>query len=91
MTKSLAIELGQYGIMVVFLSLSSVNTDMLRREAIYAGIDYEEFKRQRASWTALGRIARPEEIAEVVFFLATSSASFITSTDMRVDGGRTAK
>jgi NAD(P)-dependent dehydrogenase (short-subunit alcohol dehydrogenase family) len=91
MTRSLAIELGQYGIRVVSVSPSSVDTDMLRQEAAYAGIDYEEFKRQRASWTALGRIALPEEIAEVVFFLATSSASFVTGVDIPVDGGRTAK
>ncbi|MEM4969828.1 MAG: SDR family oxidoreductase [Sulfolobales archaeon] len=91
MTRALAVELGLYGIRVISISPSSVDTYMLRQEAAVAGVSYEEFKKERAAWTALGRIAYPEEIAEVIFFLASSSASYITGVDILVDGGRTAK
>jgi len=90
MTKALAWELGKYGIRVVSISPSSVDTDMLRKEAEHAGIEYEEFKTQRSRSTALDRVASPEEIARVVLFIASENASFITGVDILVDGGRVA-
>ncbi|MEM1610275.1 MAG: SDR family oxidoreductase [Sulfolobales archaeon] len=74
MRRALAVELGSYGIRVISISPSSVDTYMLQQEAAVAGVSYEKFKKERAAWTALDRIAYPEEIAEVIFFLAFPSA-----------------
>ncbi|NCA13803.1 MAG: SDR family oxidoreductase [Proteobacteria bacterium] len=40
--------------------------------------------------TPLGRLARPEEIAQVALFLASDEASYVTGTEIAVDGGYTA-
>jgi len=42
------------------------------------------------SLTALNRIAKPEEIAKVIVFLASDNAAFMTGVDVIVDGGRIA-
>jgi NAD(P)-dependent dehydrogenase (short-subunit alcohol dehydrogenase family) len=50
----------------------------------------EEGANQVAKTTLLGRLASPREIAEVILFVATSRASFITGATIPVDAGRTA-
>ena len=47
----------------------------------------EEFKQYLASQVPLGRLARPEEIAAAVLFLASDQSSFITGSNLYVDGG----
>ena len=42
---------------------------------------------QRAAETAVGRVGKPEELAYLVAFLASSRSSYITGTTMLVDGG----
>ena len=49
-----------------------------------------EFIRQLGATTPLDRAAQPEEIAEVVAFLASDRASYITGATVAADGGRTA-
>jgi 3-oxoacyl-[acyl-carrier protein] reductase len=50
----------------------------------------EEFLRHNRSPIELGRAGTPEEVAAAVVFLASESASFITGTNLRVDGGSVA-
>lgn len=80
MTKVWARELGRYGIRVNAVAPGLVETDILRNmpEKVL-----EELKRR----TPLGRLGRPEEIAEAYVWLASSSASFITGAVLSVDGG----
>jgi NAD(P)-dependent dehydrogenase (short-subunit alcohol dehydrogenase family) len=47
----------------------------------------DQFKGFLASQVPLGRMGRPEEIADAVLFLATSQSSFITGADLQIDGG----
>ena len=80
MTKVWARELGRYGIRVNAVAPGLVETDILRNMPEKA---LEEMKKH----TPLGRLGRPEEIAEAYVWLASSSASFITGAVLSVDGG----
>src|SRR2546428_9111295 len=51
----------------------------------------EEFLRHNRPHIELGRAGTPEEVAAAVVFLASESASFITGTNLRVDGGLVAR
>ncbi len=81
-TKSLAAELGKYGIRVIAVSPGFVETKM------YAKVP-QDIKEKHIKMIPLGRIGRPEEIAEVVSFLASDAASYITGQNIVVDGGLT--
>lgn len=95
MVRALAWELAPYGIRVNSVSPGSVDTAMLRGdisiEADRIGMSFDEVKAEREAEQALGRWADPAEIAEAVCFLAGTSASFITGTDLLVDGGWVAR
>jgi len=82
LTKSLAVEVGAHGIRVNALLPGGTDTPMGRSVAnTPEAIAYVE------GLHALGRLARPGEVAEAALFLASESASFITGTAMLVDGG----
>jgi|SRR5215471_3582220 len=82
MTRSLARELGARNIRVNSVAPGYFESDMI------ASISDEQ--RQRiARRTPLGRLARIEEVANVVHFLASEEASFITGQTLAVDGGIT--
>ncbi len=95
MVRALAWELAPYRIRVNSVSPGSVDTAMLRGdislEAQRMGLSFDEVKAEREGEQALGRWAEPDEIAEAVCFLAGESASFITGTDLLVDGGWVAR
>jgi NAD(P)-dependent dehydrogenase (short-subunit alcohol dehydrogenase family) len=95
LTRGLAWELAPLGIRVNTVSPGSVDTEMLRSdirtEAARMGRRYEEVKAEREAEQALGRWARPEEIANAIAFLADDASSFITGSDLLVDSGWVAK
>lgn len=79
LTKNLAIELAP-NIRVNSVAPGWVNTNMNE------DLD-EEFCKEEQSKILLNRFAKPNEIAEVIYFLSTESASYINGTTIRVDGG----
>jgi NAD(P)-dependent dehydrogenase (short-subunit alcohol dehydrogenase family) len=81
-TKAVAAAWGARGGRVVSLSPGLINTPMGRQEA--AG---QPIMAKLLEVTALGREGQADEIAAVVAFLASSGASFISGTDVLVDGG----
>jgi NAD(P)-dependent dehydrogenase (short-subunit alcohol dehydrogenase family) len=94
LTKSAAQEYGQLGIRVNALVAGAFRTPMLELalEKVSGGDPearqaVEEKYRQ---FTAMGRIGRPEEAAEVVVWLCSDAASYVTGHSMIVDGGMTA-
>lgn len=79
-TRAMAVELGSKGILVNAVAPGLVLTDMTRRVE-------ERSRPYIKEHVALGRLGRPEEIASLVVFLASSDSSYITGQVIRVDGG----
>ena len=90
-SKSLADEVGRDGILVNNVCPGSILSERMlsnvRARAEEADIPLEEALKERAAETAVGRIGEPKELADLVAFLASPRASYITGTTMRVDGG----
>jgi len=80
-TRSLALELAQYGITVNAVASGSVET------AIISG-DTPEVRRERIKKIPLGRVGQPEDIAGVVAFLVSKDASYITGQTLNPNGGQ---
>jgi 3alpha(or 20beta)-hydroxysteroid dehydrogenase len=85
MTKAAALELAP-DIRVNSLHPGPVDTPMIREE----GVSDEEFAARWRAIVPLARPARPEEIAKVALFLASDESSFMTGSEVVVDGGRIA-
>lgn len=79
-TKTLAKEVGDFGIRVNAVAPGFVDTEMARHTG-------EQERNKMMENSALKRLAEPKEIADVVCFLASDRASFITGAVIRADGG----
>jgi 3-oxoacyl-[acyl-carrier protein] reductase len=85
-TKNMALDLGSYGISVNAVAPGLIKTDMgLHEKPINEQEERINYYREH---TILGRLGKPEEIAEVVAFLSSDRASFIIGQTLTVDGGR---
>jgi NAD(P)-dependent dehydrogenase (short-subunit alcohol dehydrogenase family) len=85
LTKSVALELAGSGVRVNAVAPGPTETAMLNR---FTGT--EENKAKLASAVPLGRVGRPEEIAEAILFIGSAGGSFITGQILSADGGKTA-
>jgi 3-oxoacyl-[acyl-carrier protein] reductase len=89
--KSLADEVGRDGILVNNVCPGSILSERMlsnvTSRAKELDIPLEEALKERAAETAVGRIGEPKELADLVAFLASPRASYITGTTIRVDGG----
>ena len=90
--KTLAIELGEDGITVNNILPGYTDTNRLKSLAVskskQLGISVEKIRAQWESNTSLKRIGKPEEIANVILFLASEASSYVTGHNLSVDGGR---
>lgn len=82
LTRSLALELGPVGIRVNSVCPGFVDTDMLKSDE-----NLHRHSQKFARSLPLGRLARPEEIAEAVLWLGSDDASYVTGHALFIDGG----
>jgi 3-oxoacyl-[acyl-carrier protein] reductase len=91
LTKTLSNELAEYGILVNAVCPGWTLTDRVKYLAQSTtektGKDYDTIISEWARSTALNRMAQPEEIANLVVFLASEKASYMTGAVVQVDGG----
>lgn len=84
--QSIAVDFAANGVRANLVAPGSVDTPLLR-DAVAATSNPEKVLQNINDMHPLGRFARAEEIANVVCFLASDNASFITGETIRVDGG----
>jgi 3-oxoacyl-[acyl-carrier protein] reductase len=92
-TKALADLGARSGVLVTAVSPGPVRTErwqqLVRQQAAAAGKSEEEYEKEMAGGYPLGRIASPDEVADLVCFLASARASFLTGIAITIDGGIT--
>jgi 3-oxoacyl-[acyl-carrier protein] reductase len=86
-TKTLAIELGRFGVTVNAVAPGFIVTDMTASTAQRLGVDFEELQAQRAAETPVPRVGTPQDIAHAVSFFVGEGASFVTGQVLYVAGG----
>jgi 3-oxoacyl-[acyl-carrier protein] reductase len=87
MARTLAIELGRFGITANAVAPGYIDSEMTRAVAIRLGRDPEEYKAERAKAIPVGRVGVPRDVANVIAFLASDDASFVSGQVIYVAGG----
>jgi 3-oxoacyl-[acyl-carrier protein] reductase len=86
-TKTLAIELGRYGVTANSIAPGFIQSDMTMATAERLGQDWETYLAARAKEIPVGRAGAPEDIAAAVSFFVREEASFVTGQVLYVAGG----
>jgi 3-oxoacyl-[acyl-carrier protein] reductase len=86
-TRTLAIELGQFGITVNAVAPGFIVTDMTAATAARLGVDFEQFQQAAAAEIPVRRVGQPEDVANTIAFLASEDASFVSGQVIYVAGG----
>jgi 3-oxoacyl-[acyl-carrier protein] reductase len=86
-TKTIAIELGPFGITANAIAPGYINTDMVRQTAERIGKPLDEFIAELAAEVPVRRMGQPDDIAAAVAFFVRDDASFVTGQVLYVSGG----
>jgi 3-oxoacyl-[acyl-carrier protein] reductase len=87
LTRTLAIELGPFGVTANAIAPGFIATEMTKATAERIGVPWEEFKRQAAASIPVRRVGEPEDIAALVSFLAGEESGFVNGQVVYVAGG----
>lgn len=86
-TRTLAIELGKFGITVNAVAPGFIDTEMTRATARRQGLDPQQVIVEAAKRIPVGRVGQPRDVANVICFLASDEASFVNGQIIYVAGG----
>ncbi|WP_037914973.1 3-oxoacyl-ACP reductase FabG [Actinacidiphila yeochonensis] len=86
-TKTLAIELGKFGITANAVAPGFIATDMTAATAARVGMGFEEFQAAAASQIPVQRVGRPEDVANAVAFFTGEDAGFVSGQVLYIAGG----
>ncbi len=87
MARTLAVELGPFNINVNAVAPGFIETRMTRAVAERIGRDYEDMKAEAAARTPLRRVGQPEDVANVIAFLVSDEASYVSGETIYIAGG----
>jgi 3-oxoacyl-[acyl-carrier protein] reductase len=87
LTKTLAIELGQFGITANAVAPGFIVTDMTAATAARIGMGFEEFQQAAAGQIPVRRVGQTEDVAHTISFLASEGAGFVSGQVIYVAGG----
>jgi 3-oxoacyl-[acyl-carrier protein] reductase len=86
-TKTLAIELGKFGVTANAIAPGFIATDMTAATAERMGISFEDFKKAAAEQIPVRRVGTPEDIANLAAFLVSEEAGFVSGQVIYAAGG----
>ncbi|AMM32922.1 3-oxoacyl-[acyl-carrier protein] reductase [Sinomonas atrocyanea] len=86
-TKTLAIELGKFGVTVNAIAPGLIETAMTKATAERMGVPYEDFTKRAAQQIPVARVGQPEDIAAAASFFLRDEASFVSGQVLYVAGG----
>jgi 3-oxoacyl-[acyl-carrier protein] reductase len=87
LTKTLAIELGQFGVTANAIAPGFIVTDMTAATAARVGVEFEAFQEAAAGRIPVRRVGQPQDVAHVASFLASEGAGFVSGQVIYVAGG----
>jgi 3-oxoacyl-[acyl-carrier protein] reductase len=86
-TKTLAIELGRFGVTANAIAPGFIETDMTAATAARIGVPFDEFIAARAAEIPVGRGGKPDDIANAVSFFVSEASGFVSGQVLYVAGG----
>ncbi|GAB2655287.1 3-oxoacyl-ACP reductase FabG [Gordonia jinhuaensis] len=86
-TKTLAIELGKFGVTANAIAPGFIETDMTAATAARMGVDFDDFKKAAASQIPVNRVGEPADIAHTASFFVSEGAGFVSGQVIYVAGG----
>lgn len=93
LTQVLGLEYAEYGISVSAVCPGYVNTEMVQevfqKRSLVEGKTPEEYEKELTSGVAMGRMCEPEEVADLMAFLAGGRADYVTGVTVTIAGGKT--
>ncbi|MCZ7587622.1 MAG: SDR family oxidoreductase [Gaiella sp.] len=87
LTKTLAIELGRFGVRVNCVAPGFIQTAMTQQTADRLGVSFEDFEAAVAAQVPLQRIGQPDDVAGVIAFLCSDDAAYVSGQVVYVRGG----
>jgi 3-oxoacyl-[acyl-carrier protein] reductase len=90
LTKALSKEYAAHGILVNTVCIGLIRAGQHEKKAAKAGVPVEQIYTDMGKDIPLGRVGRAEEVANVIAFLASEAASYVTGTSINLDGGTSA-
>ena len=86
-TKTLAIELGRFGVTANAVAPGFIETDMTAATAERIGVPFEDFLAHAAAQVPVQRVGQPDDIAATIAFLVSEEAGFVSGQVIYVAGG----